>query len=153
MKRITIAEIRQLGWFQVNLPRYLQFLPPTPSHELSQDEVNRPLIGDLASLIAEDSITSRRGSEESVVKLDLAQEAGKRGLVYTYDLGIIDPKTVEALKEKMIGWEMDDLWEALKKPGDNQIKIAFQLVRDHQRLLRGGEWECPFLLFGFTKLN
>ncbi|CED85333.1 pkinase-domain-containing protein [Phaffia rhodozyma] len=139
MKRITISEIRQLPWFQINLPRYLQYLPPTPSHELSQDEANRPLIGALTSLIREDPVRSRRGSESSEIPclIDPAQEADKRGLVYTYDLGIIDPKTVEALKEKMTGWEMEDLWEALKRPGDNQIKIAFQLVRDHQRLLKG----------------
>ena len=140
VKRITISEIRQLPWFQTNLPRYLCPHPSTPSNE------HGPPIGDLASLIAQDdplSSTSsngnRRGSQESTDGMDPEKEAAKRGWVYTYDLGVIDPKIVEELVGKMQGWKRDDLWDALKRDGDNQIKVAFQLVRDHRRMLKGVE--------------
>jgi hypothetical protein len=33
VKRITIPQIRELPWFQENLPQYLQPLPATPSIE------------------------------------------------------------------------------------------------------------------------
>jgi len=71
--------------------------------------------------------------------MDPEKEAAKRGWVYTYDLGVIDEKIVEELVDKMQGWKREDIWEALKREGDNQIKVAFQLVRDHRRMLKGGE--------------
>jgi carbon catabolite-derepressing protein kinase len=138
VKRITIAEIRQLPWFQTNLPRYLQPMPFTPSSE------NGPPIGDLASLIAGDdplngaNLTQRRGSDSSEASLNPEREARKRGWTYTYDLGVIDPKLVHELQGKMAGWQVDDIWDALKKEGDNQVKVAFQLIRDHRRMLHDG---------------
>ena len=147
VKRITISEIRQLPWFQMNLPRYLSPHPSTPSNE------HGPPIGDLATLIANDSNDSnsnlvdangvRRGSQDSSTEgMDPEKEAAKRGWVYTYDLGVIDEKIVEELVGKMQGWKREDIWEALKREGDNQIKVAFQLVRDHRRMLKGGESSC-----------
>lgn len=149
VKRITISEIRSLPWFQTNLPRYLSVQPSTPSTERG------PPLGDLASLIAADdhstfsssaslattgsSVPPRRTSQDTTAPLDPRQEAAKRGWKYTYDLGVIDPKIVEELLVKMQGWTRDELWEALERQGDNQIKVAFQLVRDHRRMMREGE--------------
>ncbi|KAL7411574.1 kinase-like domain-containing protein [Mrakia frigida] len=142
VKRITISEIRQLPWFQTNLPRYLSPHPSTPSNE------HGPPIGDLATLIANDSNEAgsvdangvRRASQDSSTEgMDPEKEAAKRGWVYTYDLGVIDEKIVEELVGKMQGWKREDIWEALKREGDNQIKVAFQLVRDHRRMLKGVE--------------
>lgn len=149
VKRITISEIRSLHWFQTNLPRYLQILPSTPS----ATEHGQPPIGDLASLIASDSIpppeslSQRRGSQDEATEgldglmkqamVDPEREAKKRGWVWTRELGVIDPRIVEELEGKMHGWKSEDIWEALKREGENQVKVAFQLVRDHRRLLLG----------------
>lgn len=144
VKRITISEIRQLSWFQTNLPRYLEPTPFTPSSE------SGPPIGDLASLIAADDplnnvdLRKRRGSDDSEASINPEKEARKRGWVYTYDLGVIDPKLVNELQTKMSGWQTEDIWEALKKEGDNQVKVAFQLIRDHRRMLHDGALRsCP----------
>lgn len=154
VKRITISEIRQLPWFQTNLPRYLQPMPFTPSNE------NGPPMGDLASLIASDdplnhvNLSKRRGSDDSEApSINPEREASKRGWVYTYDLGVIDPKLVHELQGKMTGWQTEDIWEALKKEGDNQVKVAFQLIRDHRRMLHEGSHPSSHRFFHLKGWN
>ena len=121
VKRITVTEIRALPWFQQNLPNYLQPLPPTPSIE----RVPALPVDDLSTLLL---ISEGQTDPEKV--------AQAKGLVWTEDLGILDPATVNELCEKITSYSETDVWEALQKQGDNQIKVAYQLVRDHQRVLK-----------------
>jgi carbon catabolite-derepressing protein kinase len=125
VKRATIAEIRANPWFQENLPHYLQPLPPTPSLQTP----NVP-VGELRGLLGAQPGAEGAELDESQQKL-----AEARGLIYTHDLGIVDPEIVDELCEKMAGFDRSDVWDALKKEGDNQIKVAYQLVRDHKRML------------------
>jgi carbon catabolite-derepressing protein kinase len=125
VKRITVTEIRALPWFQQNLPHYLQPLPPTPSIE----RVPALPVDDLSTLLL---ISENEADPEKV--------AQAKGLVWSEDLGILDPSTVNELCEKITSYSETDVWEALQKPGDNQIKVAYQLVRDHKRVLK--DCEC-----------
>ncbi len=127
VRRATIAEIRQNPWFQENLPHYLQPLPPTPSLE----QPNKP-VGELSTLLA----AQVPGAEGSKPEESQQRFAEAKNLVYTHDLGIIDPQIIDELCEKMAGFDRADVWDAVKKEGDNQIKVAYQLVRDHKRMLQ-----------------
>lgn len=73
-------------------------------------------------------------SEEGMVKL-----AESKGMLYVPDLGVVEPKIVDELCDKMAEFDRDSIWEALKREGDNQVKVAYQLVRDHKRMLQDCE--------------
>lgn len=75
--------------------------------------------------------------------------AEAKGLVWTKDLGIIEPHIVDELCDKMAGFSRADVWDALKKEKDNQIKVAYQLVRDHKRMLQ----DCEFHLSGTLRMQ
>lgn len=126
LKRCTIAEIRQMPFFQENLPRYLQPLPELADMErypaLTMDDMTTLL------LINEGQADPKKVAED-------------KGLVFTEDLGVIDPDIVAELLEKITTYSEGMVWEALKMPGDNQVKVAYQLVRDHRRILK----DCEFL--------
>jgi carbon catabolite-derepressing protein kinase len=74
---------------------------------------------------------------------DPKRVAEAKGLIFTEDLGILDPEIVAELVTKMSSYSEKSVWEALQMPlqteGENQIKIAYQLVRDHKRILKGSE--------------
>lgn len=121
VKRATIAEIRQMPFFLDNLPHYLQPLPPTPMTErypsLPMDDLSTLL------LLNEGQADPQKVAEE-------------KGLVWTNDLGIIDADIVAELLQKISAYTEPMVWAELKKEGDNQVKVAYQLVRDHKRILR-----------------
>ena len=121
LKRATISEIRSMPFFQENLPRYLHPLPeidrwPT----LPMDDMNTLL------LINEGQADPKRVAED-------------KGMIFTEDLGVIDPEIVVELLKKITTYSEAMVWEALQKEGDNQVKVAYQLVRDHKRILKDCE--------------
>ena len=65
--------------------------------------------------------------------------AEAKGIVFTEDLGIVDPEIVSELLEKITTYTEAMVWDALQKEGDNQVKVAYQLVRDHKRILKDCE--------------
>jgi hypothetical protein len=79
---------------------------------------------------------------------DPKKVAADKGLIFTEDLGIIDPNIVAELVGKISSYTSNSVWEALQMEGENQIKIAYQLVRDHKRILRTSQhhflehWSC-----------
>lgn len=75
--------------------------------------------------------------------------AEAKGLEWTKDLGIIEPHIVDELCDKMAGFSRADVWDALKKEKDNQIKVAYQLVRDHKRMLQ----DCESRLSGVLRIR
>lgn len=122
LKRATIAEIRTTAFFQHNLPRYLQPLPEVERYPtLPMDDLSTLL------LINEGQADPRKVAED-------------KGMLYTDDLGVIDPEIVEELLEKITTYSEAMVWDALQKEGDNQVKVAYQLVRDHRRILKDCKW-------------
>ncbi|WWC87330.1 uncharacterized protein L201_002219 [Kwoniella dendrophila CBS 6074] len=118
LKRATIMEIRQMPYFQENLPRYLEPLPEMERYPaLPMDDMTTLL------MINEGQADPKKVAEA-------------KGLVFTEDLGIIDPDIVEELLEKISTYTEPMVWDALQRDGDNQVKVAYQLVRDHRRILK-----------------
>jgi carbon catabolite-derepressing protein kinase len=118
VKRATIAEIRQMPFFLENLPRYLEALPSAPAAEqYPVDDLNTLLL-----------------LNEGVANPKQVAEA--KGLVWTEDLGIIDAPIIAELLQKVNTYTEPMIWEMLQSPGDNQVKVAYQLVRDHKRIQR-----------------
>nr|XP_019047640.1 CAMK/CAMKL/AMPK protein kinase [Kwoniella bestiolae CBS 10118]OCF26570.1 CAMK/CAMKL/AMPK protein kinase [Kwoniella bestiolae CBS 10118] len=118
LKRATIDEIRQMPFFQENLPRYLEPLPEMDRYPaLPMDDMTTLL------LINEGQADPKKVAEA-------------KGMVFTEDLGIIDPDIVEELLEKISTYTEPMVWDALQRDGDNQVKVAYQLVRDHRRILK-----------------
>lgn len=119
VKRATIAEIRNMPFFLENLPAYLQPLPPTPMIEryptIPMDDLNSVLL-----------MNESGGDPKSL--------AAEKGYIFTEDLGVIDPGIVRDLLAKITTYTEPMVWEELQKPGDNQVKVAYQLVRDHRRV-------------------
>jgi len=121
LKRATIAEIRTMPFFQENLPRYLFPLPEIDRYPtLPMDDLSTLL------LINEGQADPRKVAES-------------KGLVFTDDLGVVDPEIVEELLEKISTYTEAMVWAELQKQGDNQVKVAYQLVRDHKRILKDCE--------------
>jgi len=121
VKRATIAEIRAMPWFQLDLPQYLQPLPELDSYPVLP-------MDDLTTLLM-----------ISEGQTDPKKVAAAKGLVFTEELGILDPEIVAELVEKLTSYSERGVWEALKGTEDSPVKIAYQLVRDHKRILRGSE--------------
>jgi carbon catabolite-derepressing protein kinase len=118
LKRATIDEIRNMPFFQENLPRYLQPLPEMERFPtMPMDDLSTIL------LINEGQADPRKVAES-------------KGLVFSEDLGIIDPEIVQELLQKISTYTPEMVWDLLQKPGDNQVKVAYQLVRDHKRILK-----------------
>ncbi|WRT65192.1 uncharacterized protein IL334_002135 [Kwoniella shivajii] len=118
LKRATIAEIRQMPFFQENLPRYLEPLPEMERYPaLPMDDMTTLL------LINEGQADPKKVAES-------------KGMMFTEDLGIIDPDIVGEILEKITTYTEPMVWEALQRDGDNQVKVAYQLVRDHRRILK-----------------
>lgn len=121
LKRANIAEIRTMPFFQENLPRYLQPLPEIERYPiLPVDDLSTIL------LINEGQAEPRKLAEA-------------KGMIFTDELGIVDPEIVSELLEKISTYTEAMVWDALQNEGDNQVKVAYQLVRDHKRILKDCE--------------
>jgi carbon catabolite-derepressing protein kinase len=121
LKRATISEIHSMPFFQEGLPRYLQPLPEVEQYPtLPMDDLHTLL------LINEGQADPRKVAEA-------------KGMLYTDDLGIIDPEIVGELLERISTYKEEMVWDLLQREGDNQVKVAYQLVRDHKRILKDCE--------------
>lgn len=115
VKRITVAEIRQLPWFQQGLPAYLQPMPPTPAAEPSGFDFGMS------------NMTQAESDKMGEGELDDATIAP--------NIGIVEEDIVAELAEKMIGFSVEELKQRLLEAEENQVKVAYHLVRDHKRML------------------
>lgn len=117
-----------MPFFQEDLPRYLQPLPEVEQYPtLPMDDLSTLL------LINEGQADPRKVAEA-------------KGLIFSEDLGIIDPEIVEELLERISTYTPEMVWALLQKNGDNQVKVAYQLVRDHKRIVKDCEWGRMALL-------
>jgi carbon catabolite-derepressing protein kinase len=121
VKRATIAEIRGMPFFQVDLPQYLQPLPEVDSYPV----------------LPMDDLTTLLMINEG--QTDPKKVAAAKGMVFTEDLGIIDPEIVAELIGKLNSYSERQVWEELQKQGESPVKIAYQLVRDHKAILKRSE--------------
>ena len=131
LKRANIAEIRTIPFFQDNLPRYLQPLP----------EIER-----YPTLPVDDLSTILLINEGQADPKKLAEA---KGMIFTEELGIVDPEIVSELLERISTYTEAMVWDALQKEGDNQVKVAYQLVRDHKRILKDCKCIVPPHAFPF----
>ncbi|KAE8233281.1 hypothetical protein CF326_g1681 [Tilletia indica] len=134
VKRITIAEIRNLPWFQVNLPAYLRPLPPTPAAESSGFDFG------MTPTTEEDAEAQLKGGDSAIESSDPA---------FVPDIGTVESEIVDELAEKMLGFSKGDIEALLAQKGDNSVKVAYQLVRDHKRMIQMSHLEDRKEMAGF----
>ena len=127
VKRITIPEIMQLPWFNVDLPAYLRPFPATPSVEEKQCALYRAPVMD-------DTLGTEHIDDPSAVQPKEAGPLPDPSMV-SPDLGIIDPLILEELLGKVEGLSRSNVLEMLRAPNTNQIKVAYHLCRDYHRTL------------------
>ncbi|KAK7456405.1 Protein kinase [Stygiomarasmius scandens] len=107
VKRITIPEIIAHPFFQQDLPRYLQPLPPKPG----------PVLGTLSSLVS-----------PPVHPMNFEVIEG---------LGRVEDDVVDDLATRMVGVTKEDVYECLRRDDGiqgNAVKVAYMLLRDKRRL-------------------
>lgn len=134
VKRITISEIRQLPWFQKDLPSYLRPLPPTPAAEATGFDFRM-------TPASANGAVGDSSSGESTPSGNTRETAS--------DVGHIEDEIVDELADKMVGFTREEVLEHLVEPEENQVKVAYQLVRDHKRLLQTSQLEEKDELQGF----
>jgi carbon catabolite-derepressing protein kinase len=121
VKRITISEIRQLPWFQADLPSYLQPLPPTPAAE--PEGFNFGVISETGEANIDRETGEQRGREDVAHATPGADRYPEEEIV-------------AELADKMIGFNLEEVRQQLLEPDENQVKVAYQLVRDHKRMVQ-----------------
>ncbi|GAA6013598.1 hypothetical protein JCM11491_002720 [Sporobolomyces phaffii] len=158
-KRIKLHEIRQLAWFQKDLPSYL--FPPT--HFSTDDDDGGD--GEGHSRAGEnghggagtDDGGSKTPSSES--DLDLLTPSAVKSAAEAYHiegggpehegrrrewvegLGVVDQEIVDDLCGKIKELSSDEVWAKLKEGGDRELRIAYQLCRDNKRMMEGSHYD------------
>ena len=131
-KRIKLHEIRQLPWFQKDLPSYL-FAPATsvaPSSEpIASDDNSRAALWSQEEEGKEGSLPNRRRE-------------------WVAGLGVVDQEIVDDLCGKIGGLKSDDVWSSLQTGKDKELRIAYQLCRDNKRMVEG----CTLLILFLSSL-
>ncbi|KAK0553381.1 Protein kinase [Tilletia horrida] len=133
VKRITIAEIRSLPWFQINLPAYLRPLPPTPAAESAGFDFGMTPTGENGPDTAAEG-TDRGSSPDDQI---------------APGIGALEGEIINELQDKMLGYSLKDIQRMLMQPGENMVKVAYQLVRDHKRMIQTSHLEERKEMAGF----
>ncbi|GAA5905479.1 hypothetical protein JCM5296_005885 [Sporobolomyces johnsonii] len=143
-KRIKLHEIRQLPWFQKDLPPYL--FPPSnyPSAGEEGEEHHEGEEG------AQTPTSERAGptpltpatSVMSATSFDAGAEDGSgRRREWVDGLGVVDEEIVDDLCDKIKELSSDEVWSKLKEGGDRELRIAYQLCRDNKRMVEGSHYD------------
>lgn len=103
-KRITLAEIREQDWFQVDLPEYLA----TPSPRI---------------------VKKTPAELAKIPMVDYRQD----GTVHVRELGEVDRDIVRQVREKMPEFSEEQIIQELGNREDKRFRIAYELIADHQR--------------------
>ncbi|GAA5955297.1 hypothetical protein JCM3765_003274 [Sporobolomyces pararoseus] len=153
-KRIKLHEIRQLPWFQKDLPSYL--FPPThfstDDHNDGEGNGQRSESGnhtddggsrtpssegDLDSL----SPSAVKSAAEAYHIEGGGPEHEGRRREWVEGLGVVDQEIVDDLCEKIKELNSDEVWSKLKEGGDRELRIAYQLCRDNKRMMEGSHYD------------
>lgn len=124
-KRIKLHEIRQLPWFQKDLPAYLFAPAPAPPPLDSEDTDGEP-----QSPTEQQSLWSPEEDKDGI--------AGRRR-EWVDGLGVVDQEIVDDLCGKIADLKSEDVWTTLKLGKDKGLRIAYQLCRDNKRMVEGCE--------------
>lgn len=143
-KRIKLHEIRQLPWFQKDLPAYLfANTTATPSAAATPDDEH----DEDSPLVEGDQPSSSTWTDTAP-----ASERGRRR-EWVDGLGVVDQEIVDDLCRMATSFDSEKVWRSLKatatmtveeRKGDhegNQIRIAYQLCRDNKRMVEGSHFE------------
>lgn len=139
-RRIKISEIRQMEWFQEDLPHYLAAPSLQQQERKDRDRNRKPEIDSAgASQDASPAPTadgsqgpSEGGSEQS----DISEETRKKKGEVIKDVGFVDQAGVLELCSKIPGLSPDDVWESLRTGRDRELRVAYQLIRDSKSIDR-----------------
>lgn len=132
-KRIKLHEIRQLPWFQKDLPPHLFAPAPSPAPAVSGDEDPD---AEPMSPTTEGTLWTPQEEQEGLTGRRREWVAG---------LGVVDQEIVDDLCSKIAVLKSDDVWATLKVGKDKELRIAYQLCRDNKRMVEGCElnpWCC-----------
>ncbi|GAA5836008.1 hypothetical protein JCM3766R1_005127 [Sporobolomyces carnicolor] len=153
-KRIKLHEIRQLAWFQKDLPSYL--FPPTHFSTDDDGAGAAARAGDESGAHGDDGGSRTPSSEGDLDSLSpsavkSAAEAyhiegggpeheGRRR-EWVEGLGVVDQEIVDDLCDKIKELSSDEVWSKLKEGGDRELRIAYQLCRDNKRMMEGSHYD------------
>ncbi|KAM0748218.1 Pkinase-domain-containing protein [Meredithblackwellia eburnea MCA 4105] len=153
-KRIKLHEIRQLPWFQKDLPPYLFAAPnagPPQSNNNNDEDDDGEDGGDAdepGSPVTE--LNPATAAWRDPVSSSVTE--GRRR-EWIDGLGVVDQEIVDDLAAKIPALDSERIWTVLKatsgmsveeRKGDqegNQVRIAYQLVRDNKRMVEGSHYE------------
>ncbi|WFD32209.1 non-specific serine/threonine protein kinase [Malassezia sp. CBS 17886] len=127
VKRITIAEIRALPWFNVSLPSYLRTFPMTPSVEEKRFQLEAPIMDDTLTTSEAEPLEAAPKESPPLRPVDPT--------MYSTELGEIDPLLLDELLSKVQGFSRESVLELLRASNTNQMKVAYHLVRDYHKML------------------
>ncbi|GAA6060387.1 hypothetical protein JCM10212_004640 [Sporobolomyces blumeae] len=169
-KRIKLHEIRQLPWFQKDLPSYLfppsQYPPGADAGDGTgtdgEDGMRTPSSeGDMnqltpATVKAAAAGEGGEGGGEGA-GAGAQGEAGGAGVAgaggqgtnahegrrreWVEGLGVVDQEIVDDLCGKIKELNSDEVWSKLKEGGDRELRIAYQLCRDNKRMMEGSHYD------------
>ena len=122
-KRIKLHEIRQLPWFQKDLPAYL--FPALPSSSSADD-------GDGEGEASSPSESQVLWNPEE----DRYDHKGRRR-EWVDGLGVVDQEIVDDLCGKIGGLTSDDVWGSLQAGQDKELRIVYKLFGDNKRMVEG----------------
>lgn len=130
-KRIKLHEIRQLPWFQQDLPAYL--FAPAPAAPPADPPLDDRDSGSPTALAAQlvDPVWTPEEQQEGVVSRRREWVAG---------LGVVDQEIVDDLCGKIGGLASEHVWTTLQSGQDKELRIAYQLCRDNKRMVEGCEF-------------
>lgn len=163
-KRITIPEIRRLEWFNVDLPDYLKphSIPLLEerrrgSNSSADAEGQSSQQGSAAAKIngapASASVTSQVGDNDDKASMagesDVSGSGNRPGRAWIEGVGIVDQDVVDYLCTMVEGYTSEEVWNSLTSGHDKDMRIAYQLARDHLRMKHGSHLDDREALASF----
>lgn len=152
-RRIKISEIRQMEWFQEDLPHYLAAPSLQQQERKDRDRqrngekrqgVSTSQEPDSAAASQESSLApgtdasqgpSENGSD-STAHSEMSEETRRMKGEIIKDVGFVDQAGVMELCSKIPGLSPDDVWHSLRMGGDRGLRVAYQLIRDSNKIDR-----------------
>lgn len=142
-RRIKISEIRQMEWFQEDLPHYLA-APSLQQQEKKDRDRNRKGEADSTAgsqdtspaPTGDGSLGPSEAGSDATAQSDMSEETRRKKGEIIKDVGLVDQAGVLELCSKIPGLSPDDVWESLRTGRDRELRVAYQLIRDSKSIDR-----------------